>query len=81
MSILKELGAKWLVEMAEYVAENPQFIVNGFLQPGITGASDGREEDSDTSAYEDDDTDDDTDETDEPEDEFDPDQSDDHLEL
>ena len=28
---LKELGAKWLVNMAEYITRNPQFIVNGFI--------------------------------------------------
>ena len=40
---LKELGAKWLVEMAEYIANNPQFIVNGFVRAGISGALDGYE--------------------------------------
>ena len=29
MEQLKVLGAKWLVEMAEYISDNPQFIVNG----------------------------------------------------
>lgn len=38
---LKELGAKWLVNMAEYITRNPQFIVNGFIKSGITGALDG----------------------------------------
>ena len=37
---LKELGAKWLVEMFEYIADNPQFIVNGFIRAGIPGALD-----------------------------------------
>ena len=27
--------------MADYVCENPQFIVNGFIKSGITGALDG----------------------------------------
>ena len=35
---LKEIGAKWLVDMASYVSENPQFIVIGFIRSGITGA-------------------------------------------
>ena len=35
---LKEIGAKWLVDMADYISENPQFIVNGFIHSGITGA-------------------------------------------
>ena len=38
MPILKEIGAKWLVEMAEYLSDNPQFIVNGFLRSGIAAA-------------------------------------------
>ena len=38
---LKEIGAKWLVDMADYICENPQFIVNGFIKSGITGALDG----------------------------------------
>ena len=28
--VLKELGAKWLVKMFDYISENTQFIVNGF---------------------------------------------------
>ena len=38
--MLKELGAKWLVQMVEYFSENPQLIVNGFVQAGITSALD-----------------------------------------
>ena len=42
MPTLKEIGAQWLVEMAEYISENPQFIVNGFhMLSGITRASGG----------------------------------------
>ena len=37
---LKEIGAKWLVDMASYISRNPQFIVNGFIRSGITGALD-----------------------------------------
>ena len=40
--VLKELGAKWLVQMSEYFAVNPQIIVNGFVKAGITAALDGR---------------------------------------
>lgn len=32
--LLKEVGAKWLVEMSDYsmyISDNPQFIVNGCL--------------------------------------------------
>ena len=35
---LKEVGAKWLVDMATYICSNPQLIVNGFIRSGITGA-------------------------------------------
>ena len=31
LPILKELGAKWLVEITECFADNPQIIVNGFI--------------------------------------------------
>ena len=41
MPVLKELGAKWTVEMAEYFGENPQIVVNGFVKAGIAGALDG----------------------------------------
>ena len=44
MPILKELGVKWLIKMAEYLADNPQFIVNGFRRAGILGALDGIDE-------------------------------------
>ena len=32
---LKELGAKWMVEMSQYLAENPQIKVSGFIKAGI----------------------------------------------
>ena len=41
LTALKEIGAKWLVDMAMYIGNNPQFIVNGFVRSGITGALDG----------------------------------------
>ena len=41
----RELGAKWLVEMAEYVANNPDFIVKGFLRAGISRDLDDTESD------------------------------------
>ena len=40
LPMLKELGAKWLVQMAEYFADNPQIIVNGFIRAGIASALD-----------------------------------------
>ena len=41
MQVVKQIGAKWIVEMAEYISDNPQFVVNGFVRSGITGALDG----------------------------------------
>ena len=35
-----------MVETAEYISENPQFITNGFIQAGIAGALDGVEEEA-----------------------------------
>ena len=35
LPMLKELGVKWLVQMAEYFSDNPQLVVNGFLRAGI----------------------------------------------
>ena len=40
---IKELGAKWLVEMSEYISNNPQFITSGFIRSGITDVLDGKE--------------------------------------
>ena len=45
MACVMEVGAHWLVQMAAYVADNPQFLVNGFIKAGITGALDGCLED------------------------------------
>ena len=45
LATLKELGAKWLVEMAEHISSTPQFIVNGFRCAGNPGALDGYGED------------------------------------
>lgn len=44
LPLLKELGAKWLVEMFEYIASNLQIIVNGFVKSGIPSALDGEDE-------------------------------------
>jgi len=40
MPALKELGAQWLVKMAQYIEDNPQFVVNGFVKAGISKALD-----------------------------------------
>ena len=42
---MKEMGAKWLVDMASYISDNPQLVVNGFIHSGIAGALDGWEGD------------------------------------
>ena len=42
---MKNIGAKWLVEATKYIADNPQFIVNGFVHAGICRALDGRSSD------------------------------------
>ena len=41
MAVIKNVSAKWFVEMAEYIGDNPQFIVNGFAKAGICRALDG----------------------------------------
>lgn len=43
---LKEVGAKWQVDMATYVSDNPQMIVNGFIHSEVVGALDGQEIDN-----------------------------------
>ena len=40
MPVMKEVGAKWLVEMADYLSDKPQFVVNRFIQSGITAVID-----------------------------------------
>ena len=40
LPVMKELGAEWIVEMTEYICDNPQFITNGFRRSGILGALD-----------------------------------------
>ena len=40
MAAVKQLSAQWLVEMAEYIADNPQFLVNGFRRAGISNPLD-----------------------------------------
>ena len=43
MGMVKEIGAKWLVDMANYIGENLQFIVNGFIHAGIAKALSGED--------------------------------------
>ena len=39
-SIKKNTTAIWLIEMFDYIQDNPQFIINGFLKAGIPQAID-----------------------------------------
>lgn len=39
--VMKELSAKWLVGMFDYIRENPNLVVNGFVHAGISTAFDG----------------------------------------
>ena len=45
LPLMKEISAKWLVDMAQYLSDNPQIIANGFIRSGIPGALDGLQED------------------------------------
>lgn len=41
--MVREVCARWLVEIAEYISDNPQFIVSSFVLSGISVAIDSRE--------------------------------------
>ena len=57
MARMKEVSADWLVQMADYIGENPSFLVNGFIKAGITGALDAQDpEGKDTTDETDEDT-------------------------
>ena len=38
---MKQVRATWLVDMADYISDNPQFIVNGFIKSGLLAAING----------------------------------------
>ena len=40
LPVMRELGATWIEEIAEYIAPNPHFIVNQFIRSGISRAFD-----------------------------------------
>ena len=42
---MKNIDAKWLVEATKYIADNPRFIINGFICAGICQAIDRRSSD------------------------------------
>lgn len=59
-AVIKEKSAQWLVDLANYLAENPHIIVNGFIKTGITAALDGTigmDEDMEIEVCDDDDDD------------------------
>ena len=45
MPVMKEVSARWIVDVAERIGDNPQLIVSGFLRSGITRAFDGNLDD------------------------------------
>ena len=75
--IMKELGAKWLTDMAEYLASNPQFIVNGFIHSSISHALDHSSKNIPESPFTGDDDDEDSDYQADSDDEADEDDEDD----
>lgn len=60
------------MEMFDYIADKPQFVVHGFISAGITGALDGIEDQADSE----DDVSKDDEEDEDSEDEIDTDSSD-----
>ena len=51
LAVLKELMAKRLVDMADYIAENLLIIVNGFIKVVITAALDSHMEEQEEKSY------------------------------
>ena len=43
MPVVREVCVQWLVEIAECISQNPQFIVSSFVCSGIFVAIDGTE--------------------------------------
>lgn len=48
-AVVKNKSAKWLVELAEYMANHPEIIVEGFTKFGAAAALDGDMEDGEDS--------------------------------
>ena len=65
MPAMKELGAKWLVNTATYIGENPHLIVNGFVRSGIVAALDGQDTEPESDEHKELDSDDSLDELEE----------------
>ena len=43
LPVMRKLGANWLVDIAKYIANTPDFIVNKLLRSGISEALDETE--------------------------------------
>ena len=41
LPFLKSVSTEWFIKMAEYITDNPQLIVNGFVRAGICRVLDG----------------------------------------
>ena len=41
MVAMKEITGQWLLKMYDYISNNPNFVVNGFLHSGISKTLDG----------------------------------------
>lgn len=54
MPCLWEVGARWLVKMADYISSNPDIIVNAFIKSGISTFLSGIEDDNDVADDDDD---------------------------
>ncbi len=39
LTVMKHVGAQWLVEAFNYIQDNPTIVVNGFVKSGITTAA------------------------------------------
>ena len=48
---LKNISASWFVQMAEYISNNPQFVVKGFAKAGISRALDGVTSDDELDSF------------------------------
>ena len=46
MPVMKEVSARWLVDIVGRISDNPHLIISGFLRSGITGAFDGNLDDT-----------------------------------
>ena len=46
MAVMKEITGQWLVKMYDFISNNPDFIVNGFLHSGINKALDSITDDN-----------------------------------